>query len=61
MQKPKLSHDFGSITGKTPREWFEATQFLPGEARDVVADTGKLSKGTLSHFRAAFPVDPSWA
>jgi hypothetical protein len=60
MQKPKLSHDFRSITGSTPREWFEATQFLPGEMPDAVTDTGKLSKGTLSHFRSAFPDDPSW-
>ena len=60
MQEPKLSHDFRPITGATPRQWFEATQFLPGEARDAIADSGKLSKGTLSHFRAAFPNDPSW-
>ena len=60
MREPKQRHDFRSITGDTPREWFEATQFLPGEARDAVADSGKLSKGTLSHFRSAFPDDPSW-
>ena len=60
MKEPKRSHDFRSITGATPREWFEATQFLPGEMRDAVADSGKLSKGTLSHFRSAFPDDPSW-
>lgn len=60
MQEPKRAHDFRRITGGTPRQWFEATQFLPGEARDAVADSGKLSKGTLSHFRAAFPDDPSW-
>lgn len=55
MQEEKRRHDFRRITGSSPRDWFEATQFLPGEARDVVADSGKLSKGTLSHFRAAFP------
>lgn len=60
MKEPKRSHGFRSITGATPQEWFEATQFLPGEMRDAVADSGKLSKGTLSHFRAALPDDPSW-
>lgn len=60
MQEPKRSHDFRRITGDTPRQWFEATQFLAGEAGVDVADSGKLSKGTLSHFRAAFPDDPSW-
>lgn len=60
MSEPKRPHNFRAITGDTPREWFEATQFLPGEARDGVADSGKLSKGTLSHFKAAFPDDPSW-
>ena len=24
------------------------------------ADTGKLAKGTLSHFKSAFTDDPSW-
>jgi hypothetical protein len=60
MREPKRPHDFRRITGTTPRAWYEATQFLPGEARGDVADSGKLSKGTLSHFRAAFPDDPSW-
>jgi glycosyltransferase involved in cell wall biosynthesis len=60
MQAPKRLPDFRSVTGGTPRQWFEATQFLPGEVRDAVADTGKLSKGTLSHFKAAFPDDPCW-
>ena len=60
MRQDKRLHDFRRITGSTPREWLEATQFLPGEARNLIADSGKLSKGTLSHFRAAFPDDPSW-
>lgn len=60
MREPKRPHDFRSITGSTPRAWFEATQFLPGEVRTERTDSGKLSKGTLSHFRAAFPDDPSW-
>lgn len=60
MGEEKRLHDFRRITGATPREWFEATQFLPGEARDAVSDSGKLSKGTLAHFKAAFRGDPSW-
>lgn len=60
MAEPKRRHDFRRITGDTPRQWFEATQFLPGEARDAATDSGKLSKGTLSHFKAPFPDDPSW-
>jgi glycosyltransferase involved in cell wall biosynthesis len=60
MLEPKRQHEFRRITGDTPRAWFEATQFQSGEARDGVADSGKLSKGTLSHFRAAFPDDPCW-
>jgi glycosyltransferase involved in cell wall biosynthesis len=60
MGEEKRLHDFRRIIGSTPREWFEATQFLPGEVRDPVTDSGKLSKGTLSHFRSAFPDDPSW-
>ena len=61
MKEPKRRHDFRAITGDTPRQWFEATQFLPDEVGDAVADSGKLSKGTLSHFKAAFPDDPSWS
>lgn len=60
MAEEKRLHDFRRITGETPRDWFEATQFLPGEPRGTVDDSGKLAKGTLSHFRAAFPGDPSW-
>ncbi|MBX9454895.1 MAG: glycosyltransferase [Rhizobium sp.] len=60
MAEDKRLHDFRRITGNTPRQWFEATQFLPGETRDAVSDSGKHAKGTLSHFRAAFPDDPSW-
>jgi glycosyltransferase involved in cell wall biosynthesis len=60
MGEDKRSHDFRHITGSTPRAWFEATQFLPGEAREPVADSGRLAKGTLPHFKSAFPDDPSW-
>lgn len=60
MQQEKHRHDFGRITGATPRDWYEATQFLPGEARRIVASSDKLSKGTLAHFKARFPDDPCW-
>ena len=60
MREEKRAHDFRRITGATPRDWFEATQFLPGDARDAVSDSGKLSKGTLSHFKVAFPDGPGW-
>lgn len=59
MKEPKRTHDFRRVTGDTPREWFEATRYLPGMARDKVENT-KLSMETLSHFRAAFPDDPGW-
>ncbi|MDB5553532.1 MAG: hypothetical protein JWL86_3516 [Rhizobium sp.] len=61
MRQEKRPHDFARITGATPRDWFEATQFLPGEAREIVAGSAQLSKGTLAHFRAHFPDDPCWA
>ncbi|UVC09669.1 glycosyltransferase family 4 protein [Rhizobium sp. TH2] len=60
MRQEKRRHDFARITGATPRDWFEATQFLPGEVRKIVAGSDQLSKGTLAHFKSAFPDDPSW-
>ena len=60
MRQDKRQHDFARITGATPRDWFEATQFLAGEPKDAVADSAKLSKGTLAHFRSAFPGDACW-
>jgi glycosyltransferase involved in cell wall biosynthesis len=60
MTAPKRQPQFGGIVGATPLDWFFASQYLPGEARASIADTGKLSKGTLSHFRSAFPHHPCW-
>jgi glycosyltransferase involved in cell wall biosynthesis len=60
MREEKRLHDFGRITGATPRDWYEATQDLPGEERSARHDSGKLAKGTLAHFRSAFPDDPCW-
>ena len=58
MRQEKRQHDFARITGAAPRDWFEATQFLPGEIRETLANSAKLSKGTLAHFKSAFPDDP---
>jgi glycosyltransferase involved in cell wall biosynthesis len=61
MRQQKRRHDFARITGATPRQWFEATQRLPGEEREIKAGSDQLSKGTLAHFKARFPDDPCWA
>jgi glycosyltransferase involved in cell wall biosynthesis len=60
IAEEKRLPDFSSVTGLTPLDWFLSTQYRPGEKRDPAADTGKLSKGTLSHFRSSFPDDPCW-
>jgi glycosyltransferase involved in cell wall biosynthesis len=60
IAEEKRLPDFAGIVGPTPLDWFLSTQYRPGEKRDPAADTGKLSKGTLSHFRSAFPDDPCW-
>jgi len=61
MRQEKRGHDFAPITGATPRDWFEATQFPPGEIREPLVNSARLSKGTLAHFKSAFPDDPCWA
>jgi glycosyltransferase involved in cell wall biosynthesis len=60
IKEPKHSHDFASVTGRTPLDWYHATQFLPGEKIAVVDASDKQSKGTLAHFRSAFADDPCW-
>ena len=57
---PKRSVDFAAVIGDTPLDWYLSTQYRPGERHDAAVDSGKLSKGTLSHFRAAFPDHPCW-
>jgi glycosyltransferase involved in cell wall biosynthesis len=63
LQQPRRLHDFGAGAGRTPLDWYRATQFLPGEstAEGAYVTGGKQSKGTLAHFRSAFPDDPCWA
>ena len=58
----KHDHDFAAITGTTPLDWYLATQFLPGEKPEALeAFAGaNQSKGTLAHFRSAFPDHPCW-
>jgi glycosyltransferase involved in cell wall biosynthesis len=60
LTEPKHAHDFAVITGRTPLEWYIATQCLPGESIALADTSGKQSKGTLAHFRSAFPDDPCW-
>lgn len=61
QETPKHDHDFASTTGSTPLDWYLATQFRPGE-NIVLADVSdSQSKGTLGHFRSAFPGDPCWS
>jgi hypothetical protein len=62
LDTEKRTPDFAKITGDTPLDWYCATQFSSGEKRRVIVDemTGKLSKGTLAHFRDAFPDHPCW-
>jgi glycosyltransferase involved in cell wall biosynthesis len=61
LKEPKHRHDFASVTGPTPLDWYLATQFRPGEKIVLNDASDKQSKGTLTHFRAAFPADPCWA
>ncbi|MDB5524256.1 MAG: glycosyltransferase family 1 protein [Rhizobium sp.] len=58
--QPKHGHRFADITGRTPLDWYLATQFLPGEKIEMADASGKQSKGTLAHFKSAFPDDPCW-
>jgi hypothetical protein len=60
QKEPKHAHDFATITGRTPLDWYLATQFLPGETIALMDASDKQSKGTLAHFRSAFPDDPCW-
>lgn len=60
LQQAKRQPKFADILGQTPLDWYLASQYLPGEERNAAADSGKLSKGTLSHFRSAFPDYPCW-
>lgn len=60
-KEPKHQHGFAGITGKSPLDWYLATQSLPGEKTALADASDKRSKGTLAHFRSAFPNDPCWA
>jgi hypothetical protein len=57
MTGAKHQHDFASVTGPTPLDWYRATQ---SPAIRQTTESLKHAKGTLSHFRSAFPDDPCW-
>jgi glycosyltransferase involved in cell wall biosynthesis len=60
IKEPKRCHDFAAVTGRTPLDWYLATQFLPGDEIVLSDASARQSKGTLAHFRSAFPDDPCW-
>jgi hypothetical protein len=60
LKEPKRAHDFASIAGQTPLDWYLAAQFRPGDEIALSDGSAKQSKGTLAHFRSAFPDDPCW-
>jgi glycosyltransferase involved in cell wall biosynthesis len=55
-KEDKRKPDFASIIGRTPLDWLRSTQ------GDALATPGaeRAAKGTLTHFRAAFPDHPCW-
>ncbi|MGI8526537.1 MAG: glycosyltransferase family 4 protein [Pseudolabrys sp.] len=55
--------DFGRAIGSTPADWFAATQRLPEVVSPSIqpGQAEKPAKGTLAHFRSAFPEDASLA
>ncbi|MDO6962453.1 glycosyltransferase [Rhizobium alvei] len=58
---PKRAHAFTPAIGSRPIDWYRATRILPGE---TLVDEGegddRRSKGSLAHFRAAFPDPAEW-
>jgi hypothetical protein len=60
IAQPKHPHDFHAVTGNTPLDWYLATQTVGGEETHLTDASTQQSKGTLAHFRAAFPDDPCW-
>jgi glycosyltransferase involved in cell wall biosynthesis len=59
--EPERTPDFAAVTGRTPLDWYRATLGQGGDERLQVKTAGGQSKGTLAHFRAAFPDHPCWA
>jgi hypothetical protein len=58
LQAPKRDHDFAGVTGKTPLDWYRATQILASGS--MAAESDREAKGTLAHFRSAFPDHSCW-
>ncbi|MFM2280879.1 MAG: hypothetical protein RLZZ444_3110 [Pseudomonadota bacterium] len=58
---PKRAHAFTPVIGSRPIDWYRATRVLPGETlTDVGEADDHQSKGSLAHFRAAFPDAADW-
>jgi glycosyltransferase involved in cell wall biosynthesis len=61
LREPPKPHDFRSVIGGDPANWFLATQCLPGEtwSRPDGHNVEQPSKGMLAHFESVFPGDAS--
>ncbi|MDH6264704.1 hypothetical protein M2360_000085 [Rhizobium sp. SG_E_25_P2] len=58
LREDKRKPDFSAIVGKTPLDWLRSTQ---GGSETMATPTAeRAAKGTLAHFRAAFPDHPCW-
>ena len=61
LNEPTRRYEFQNTIGKTPADWFLATQRLPGETAQSVEKTSphRASKGTFAHFEMTFAGDES--
>ena len=61
LNEPARRCEFQNTVGKTPADWFLATQRLPGETVQSVEETSphRASKGTFAHFEKTFAGDVS--
>jgi hypothetical protein len=56
-EEDKRKPDFAAITGRTPLDWLRSTH---GVGSVATLSSERAAKGTLTHFRAAFPDHPCW-
>jgi glycosyltransferase involved in cell wall biosynthesis len=63
LSEPTRQCNFQVAIGESPADWFLATQYLPGAAREAPSwETAQHpSKGTLAHFESVFAGDVSLA
>lgn len=61
LSRKKKQRDFSAIFGNTAVDWFLSTRSPDGRAREPlsIARDETASKGSLTHFLACFPDDPS--